>query len=206
MATRAQQLLVLKKEWIMYFQIKKAIYLFTLLMTSIVAAQDITNEKAIDLGLNVAGDETIFFGAYGKFSMPLSQKKHHFITGVSLITYFDFKGESSEEAFLKDDIDMRIIPSIYLGYSLNFKKIQLNLEIPIGACFAITKGTLVNEKFGFERSFSNKEVFLNYGVVIHPKYQLNNQNYIGIYAFFPLIEDKAQSGYQYGIGWTQKIK
>lgn len=190
----------------MYFQIKKALLVVTLLITSLAAAQDTTNKKTIDLGINISGDETIFYGAYGKFSIPLSQKKHHFTTGVSLATYFDFKGESTKEANLKDAIDMRIIPNIFLGYSLNFKKIQINFEIPIGASFAITKGTLVNEKFGFERSFSNKEVFLNYGVVMNPKYQLNKQNYIGLYAFIPLIEDKAQSGYQFGIGWTKKIK
>ncbi len=190
----------------MYFQIKITLLILTLFVASLAAAQDTTNKKTIDLGLNFAGDETIFYGAYGKFSMPLSQKKHHFITGVSLTTYFDFKGESTEDAYLKDDVDMRIIPNIFLGYSLNFKKIQLNFEVPIGASFAITKGTLVNEKFGFERSYSNKEVFLNYGAIFNPKYQLNKQNYIGVYAFVPLIADKAQSGYQFGIGWTKKIR
>ena len=190
----------------MYFQIKKTLLIFTLFITSIAYAQDTTNKKTIDLGLNLAGDETIFYGAYGKFSIPLSQKKHHFITGGSLTAYCDFKGESNEGAVLKDDIDMRIIPSIFLGYSFNFKKIKLNFEIPIGASFAITKGTLVNERIGFERDFSNKEIFLSYGVAVNPKYKLNNKNYIGLYAFLPLIEDRAQSGYQFGIVWTKKIK
>jgi len=190
----------------MYFQIKKTLLIVTLFITSIASAQDTTNKKTIDFGLNIAGDETIFYGVYGKYSIPLSQKKHHFITGVSLTTYFDFIGESTAEAYLKDDIDMRIIPNIFLGYSLNFKKIQINFEIPIGASFAITKGTLVNEKIGFERDFSNKEVFLNYGAIINPKYQLSKHNYVGFYAFIPLIEDKAQSGYQFGIMWTKKIK
>lgn len=201
-----QLLLVLKKDLIMYFQSKKSLLILTLFITFFASAQDKTNKKSIDLGLNIAGDETIFYGAYGKYTMPLSQKKHHFITGVSLTAYFDFKGESTDEAYLKDDVDMRIIPNLFLGYSLNFKKIKINLEIPIGASFAITKGTLVNEKMGFERDFSNKEVFLNYGAIINPKYQVNNRNYIGLYAFIPLIEDKAQSGYQFGIGWTKKIK
>ena len=190
----------------MYFQIKKTLLIFALFITSMAYAQDATNKKTIDLGLNFAGDETIFYGGYGKFSIPLSQKKHHFITGVSLTTYFDFKGESTGESYLVDDIDMRIIPSIYLGYSFKFKKIKLNFEIPIGTSLAITKGTLVNEKIGFERDFSNKEIFLSYGVVINPKYKLNNKNYIGLYAFVPLIEDRAQSGYQFGIGWTKKIR
>jgi len=190
----------------MCFQIKTTLLIFSLLVASIGASQDTTNKKTIDFGLNYAGDETVFYGAYGKFSMPLSQKKHHLIAGVSLTTYFDFKGESTKEAYLKNDIDMRIIPNLFLGYSFNFKKIQINLEIPIGASFATTKGILVNEKFGFEREFSNTEVFLNYGAIINPKYQLNKQNYIGLYAFFPLIEDKTQSGYQFGIGWTKIIK
>jgi len=179
MATLVQQQLVLKKDLIMYFQIKKTLLIVTLFITSIASAQDTTNKKTIDFGLNIAGDETIFYGVYGKYSIPLSQKKHHFITGVSLTTYFDFIGESTAEAYLKDDIDMRIIPNIFLGYSLNFKKIQINFEIPIGASFAITKGTLVNEKIGFERDFSNKEVFLNYGAIINPKYQIGIQ--IGLY-------------------------
>jgi hypothetical protein len=201
-----QQLLALKKDLIMYFQIKKTLLIFTLFITSIAYAQDTTNKKTIELGLNFAGDETIFYGAYGRLSIPLSQKKHHFITGGSLTAYFDFKGESNEGAVLKDDIDMRMIPSIFLGYSFNFKKIKLNFEIPIGASFAITKGTLVNERIGFERDFSNKEIFLSYGVAVNPKYKLNNKNYIGLYAFLPLIKDRAQSGYQFGIGWTKKIK
>jgi hypothetical protein len=67
---------------------------------------------------------------------------------------------------------------------------------------AITKGTLVNEKIGFEKAYSNTEVFFNYGVLFAPKYRINSKNQIGLYAFLPFISDKAQSGYQFGIGWT----
>lgn len=190
----------------MYFQIKKTLPILAFFITTIASAQDVTNPKTLDLGLNFAGDETIFYGVYGKFSVPLSQKKHHFITGISLTTYFDFKGESTKEAYLKKDVDMRIVPNVFLGYSFDFKKVNLNIEVPIGASFAVTKGTLINEKFGFVRSFSNQEVFLNYGVVINPKYQINAKNQLGLYAFLPLIADKAQSGYQFGLGWTKNTR
>lgn len=202
-----QQLLVLKKGLIMFFQIRNTILLFCLATASIVSAQDThRNDKSFEVGLNFAGDETLFYGAYGKFVMPLSQKKQHFTVGVSLTTYFDFKGESEKQAYLKHDADMRIIPNIFVGYSLNFKKIQINFEVPIGASIAITKGTLVNEKIGFKRDFSNTEVFLNYGFIVNPKYQLNSRNYIGLYGFLPLVSDKAQSGYQVGVGWTKTFR
>ena len=70
-------------------------------------------------------------------------------------------------------------------------------------CLQITKGVLVNERAGFERKYSNKEVFLNYGVIFSPKYRINTTHSIGVYGFLPLLNDKAQSGYQIGIGWTK---
>lgn len=187
----------------MYYQIRNIFTVLLIFHSAFISAQDTgVNKNAFEAGLNIAGDETLFYGAYCKFIIPLSQKKHHFTTGASLTSYFDFKGESTDQAYLKNDIDMRVIPCLFLGYSLNFKKIQVNLEAPLGFSFALTKGTLVNERIGFEKDFYNKEVFLNYGIVINPKYKMNNDNYFGVYAFLPLIEDKAQSGYQFGFGWT----
>lgn len=162
-----------------------------------------TNQNAMEIGLIGAGDESLYYGGYGKYIMPLSQRKHYFLLAFSLATYFDFKGESEKEAYLKSDFDMRLIPTVNIGYSLNFKRVQLNFEIPVGVSIAITKGTLVNQKIGFERDFSNKEVFFNYGFSFSPKYKINNSNSIGFYGFMPLINDKAQSGYQFGIGWTK---
>lgn len=165
-----------------------------------------TNQNAIEIGLIGAGDESLYYGGYGKYIMPLSQRKHYFMLGLSLATYFDFKGESEKQAYLKNDLDMRLIPAVNIGYSLNFKKVQLNFEVPIGVSIAITKGTLVNEKISFERDFSNKEVFFNYGFSFSPKYKINSSNSIGLYGFMPLINDKAQSGYQFGIGWTKTFR
>ena len=166
----------------MFFPIKIkiiALVLCTLALTNMNAQKEIQNNNSIEIGLIAAGNETLFYGAYGKFTMPLSQKKHHFTLGASLTSYSDFKGESTSEAYLKDDVDMRILPNIITAYSLNFKKIQLNIEMPIGLNFAIAKGTLVNEKIGFEREYSNKEVFFNYGIVLTPKYKINDKTSIG---------------------------
>jgi hypothetical protein len=161
------------------------------------------NNNSVEIGFNLAGKETVFYGIYGKYSMPLSQRRHHPTMSLTLMIYNDFKGESTSEAYLINDIDMRIIPSLNLGYSVNFKKIQLNLEAQIGSSIAITEGTLVNQKIGFERDYSNEEIFWHYGLSFSPKYRINKLNQIGIFTFVPLVLDKAQSGYQLGIGWTK---
>lgn len=162
-----------------------------------------TNNSSLELGVLGAGDESLYYGGYGKFIVPLSNKTNYFTISFSLTAYFDFKGESEPSAYLTDDIDMRIIPTINFGYSLNFNKVQLNFEVPVGLNYAHTKGTLINERIGFERDYSNNEVFFNYGFSFSPKYKINNSNSIGITTFLPLIKDKAQSGYQIGIGWTK---
>ena len=149
-----------------------------------------------------AGDESLYYGGYSKFIVPLSNKTNHFTISFALTAYFDFKGESEPNAYLVDDIDMRLIPTFNFGYSLNFNKVQLNFEVPIGLSYAHTKGTLVNEIIGFERDYSNNEVFFNYGFSFSPKYKINNSNSIGLTTFLPFIKDKAQSGHQIGIGWT----
>ncbi|GGZ32520.1 hypothetical protein GCM10007049_27520 [Echinicola pacifica] len=179
--------------------------LCTLVLTNVYAQKEIQNSNSMEIGFTVAGIESVYYGGYGKFTVPLSQKRHYFTLGASLTSYFDFKGESTSEAYLKNDVDMRILPNLVAGYSLNFKKFQFNLEIPIGLSIAITKGTIVNEKIGFEREYSNQEIFFNYGITFSPKYRINNTNQIGLYVFQPLVQDKAQSGYQFGINWTKNI-
>lgn len=186
----------------MYSTIKKIITSSFFLIVFMLHSQN-TNNNSLELGILGAGYEALYYGGYSKYTIPLSQKKHHFTLGFSVIAYFDFKGESEPEAYLKNHIDMRLLPSINVGYSLNFNKMQLNFEVPLGLSFAITKGTLVNKKIGFERDFSNSETFFNYGLSFSPKYKLNNSNSIGFYSFLPLVNDKAQSGYQIGIGWTK---
>jgi hypothetical protein len=189
----------------MYLQIKTYsifLVLCTLALNNLYAQKENQNSNSVEIGFIVAGNEAIYYGGYGKFTMPLSQTKHYFTLGASLTSYFDFKGESTSEAYLKNDVDMRVLPNLVAGYSLNFKKFQLNLEIPIGLSIAITKGTLVNEKIGFEREYSNTEFFFNYGIALAPKYKINEKNLIGLYGFLPLVSDKAQSGYQFGVNWT----
>jgi hypothetical protein len=161
-----------------------------------------TNNNSLEVGVLGAGDESLYYGGYSKFIVPLSDKTNHFTISFALTAYFDFKGESEPDAYLVDDIDMRLIPTVNFGYSLNFNKVQLNFEVPVGLSYAHTKGTLVNERIGFERDYSNNEVFFNYGFSFSPKYKINNSNSIGITTFLPFIKDKAQSGYQIGIGWT----
>ena len=161
------------------------------------------NHHSLETGLLVAGAETLFYGANCKYIMPLSQKKHYPTFGINLSMYFDVKGESESGAYLKNDVDMRIIPAVQLGYALNFKRLQLNFELPVDSSVAITKGTLINERVDFERSYSNTEFLWHYGLAFSPKYRLNKTNQIGLHAFLPLVPDKAWSGYQYGIGWTK---
>lgn len=187
----------------MYLKIRITIVILLLLLLFNVKAQQVLrNNKTIETGLIVAGSETLFYGVYGKYVIALTQKKHFFYFAPSLVTYFDFKGESTSEAYLRNDVDMRIVPTTNPGLSLNFGKFQFNVEAPVGISIAITKGTLVNDKIGFEQAYSNTEVFFNYGVLFAPKFRFNNKNQIGLYAFLPLFQDKAQSGYQFGIGWT----
>ncbi len=162
-----------------------------------------TNNNSLEVGVLGAGGESLYYGGYSKFIVPLSDKTNHFTISFALTAYFDFKGESEPDAYLVDDIDMRLIPTVNFGYSLNFNKVQLHFEVPVGLSYAHTKGTLVNERIGFERDYSNNEVFFNYGFSFLPKYKINNSNSIGITTFLPFIKDKAQSGYQIGIGWTK---
>ncbi|MFB1040947.1 MAG: hypothetical protein QMC35_10860 [Polaribacter sp.] len=154
-----------------------------------------TNNNSLEVGVLGAGDESLYYGGYSKFIVPLSDKTNHFTISFALTAYFYFKGESEPDAYLVDDIDMRLIPTVNFGYSLNFNKVQLNFEVPIGLSYAHTKGAMVNERIGFERDYSNNEVFFNYGFSFSPKYKINNSNSIGITTFLPFIKDRAQSGY-----------
>lgn len=162
-----------------------------------------SNPNSLEVGIHIAGDETLFYGVNGKFNIPLSQKKHHPILGLSMTLYADWKGESEPGAYLQNDTDTRIIPAVHFGYSLNFEKVQLNTELASGSSIAITKGTLVNERIGFERDYANTAFLWHYGLAFSPKYRINEKNLIGLYAFLPLVPDKAWSGYLFGLGWTK---
>lgn len=179
--------------------------LHLLILTQVIAQNKSNTNKSIETGFLVAGDETIFYGSFVKYNIPLSQNRNFFYVAPTLTAYFDFKGESTGQAYLKNALDMRILLTINPGFSLNSGKFQLNLEVPLGISVAITKGTLVNEKIGFQQDYSNREIFFNFGVQLSPKFRVNQKNLIGLSAFLPLIKDKAQSGYQLGLGWTRNI-
>lgn len=169
------------------------------------AQQESTNHHVLELGAHVAGYETLFYGGSAKFIAPVTQHKHYPTLGLALTIYADLKGESEAGAFLKNDVDMRIIPAVLLGYSFNFRRMQFNVEVPIGSSIAITRGTLINERIGFKRAYSNTEVLWHYGLAFSPKIRLNQKNQLGLYGFLPLVPDKAWSGYLFGIGWTRTL-
>jgi hypothetical protein len=177
-----------------------------LILTEIIAQNKSNTNKSIEAGFLVAGNETIFYGSYVKYNIPLSYNKNFFYIAPTITAYFDFKGESTSQAYLKNALDMRILLTINPGYSFNSGKFQINLEVPIGISVAITKGTLVNEKIGFQQDYSNREIFFNYGVQLSPKFRVDQKNQIGLSAFLPLVKDKAQSGYQLGLSWTRNIE
>lgn len=164
-----------------------------------------TNHQSLEIGLAISGLESIYYGLYGKYNIPISKKKHHFNIGFSLTSYFDFIGESRPDLYLKNNVDMRLIPAAYLGYSFTFKKTLLGVEIPLGTSLAITKGTLVSERIGFEQDYSNVVFLWHYGIETFVKYQLTTQHQIGLRVFIPLTKDKVGSSYLIGIGWTVKI-
>lgn len=190
----------------MYLGIRISIInlLMSMYLYNPVFAQDgALNRNSLELGILVAGDETIFYGANTKFIVPLSQKRHYPTLSFSLTTYFDLKGESESGAYLKNDVDMRIIPAVNPGYSFNFRRVQLNLELSVGASVAITKGSLINERIGFSRDYSKTALLWHYGMAFSPKYRLNKRNQVGLNGFLPLVQDKARTGYLFGVGWTK---
>ena len=164
------------------------------------------NNSEFEVGGAIAGFEAFYYGMYTKYNIALTQTKHYLKSGVGLTMYFDFKGESTSQAKLKDDVDMRIIPYFYLGYNFTFNRFDILLELPIGTSVAITKGTLVNERIGFERTYSNTEYLWHYGIALSAKYSINGKNKIGLYGFIPLVVDIAWTSPMIGFGWTKSIK
>ena len=157
------------------------------------------NYNEFEVGGAVAGAEAFYYGVYSKYNIALTKSKHYLKAGVGLTMYFDFKGESTSQAKLKDDVDMRIIPYFYIGYNFNFNRFDVSLELPIGTSIAITKGTLVNERIGFERTYSNTEYLWHYGLALSTKYSIDNKNKIGLYGFIPMIKDIAWTSPMIGI-------
>ncbi len=179
----------------------------SLLKISFAQEQEVRqNGSEFEIGGIVADGEAFYYGVYSKYDIAITQSKHYLKAGIGLTMYFDFKGETTSQAKLKDDVDMRIIPYVYVGYNFNFKRFDISLELPIGTSIAITKGTLINERIGFKRSYSNTEYFWYFGVAVSTKYSINDKNKIGIYGSLPLVKDIAWSSPMIGIGWTIKLE
>ncbi len=191
----------------MYSIIRNLNVLFFLGIVNITIAQETPRKNnEFEVGVALAGDEATYYGVYSKFDITLTPSKHYLKAGVGLTTYFDFSGESSSQAYLKKDVDMRIIPYLYLGYNFSFNRFNISIELPLGTSIAVTKGTLVNEKIGFERAYSNTEYLWHYGIGLSAKYKINDHNKIGFYGFYPLIKDFAWTAPLVGIGWSRMIK
>lgn len=164
------------------------------------------NNHEFEVGGAIAGAEAFYYGTYSKYHIALTQSKHYLIAGIGLTVYFDFKGESTSQAYLKNDVDMRIIPYFYIGYNFTFNRFDILIELPIGTSIAVTKGTLVNERIGFERTYSNTEYLWHYGLALSTKYSVNDNNKIGFYGFMPMVKDLAWTSPMIGIGWTRKLE
>ncbi len=191
----------------MYSIIRALKVLFFLCIVDITIAQEVSLENnEFEAGIALAGDEATYYGVYSKFDIVLTPSKHGLKAGVGLTTYFDFTGESSRQAYLKKDVDMRIISYLYLGYDFLFNRFNISIELPLGVSIAVTKGTLVNEKIGFERAYSNTEYLWHYGIGLSTKYRINATNKIGFCGFYPLVKDFAWTAPLVGIGWSQMIK
>jgi len=190
----------------MYSIIRNLVVLFFLCLANTTFAQKSPqNNSEFEVGGAIAGAEALYYGFYSRYSVPITKTNHYLKAGIGLTAYFDFKGESTNQAYLKDDIDMRIIPYFYLGYNFTFNRFDVSLELPIGTSIAITKGTLVNENIGFERTYSNAEFLWHYGLALSTKYSINNKNKVGLYGFMPLVKDLAWTSPMTGIGWTIKL-
>lgn len=191
----------------MYLIIRNIWVLFSLCLVNTTFAQETRqNNSEFEVGGAIAGSEAFYYGAYSKYNIALTQSKNYLKTGIGLTVYFDFKGETTSQAYLKNDVDMRIIPYFYAGYNFTLNRFDISVELPIGTSIAITKGTLVNERIGFERTYSNTEYLWHYGLALSTKYSINDKNKIGFYGFFPLVKDFAWTSPLVGIGWTRTFK
>jgi|GEM_PF-1268229 len=159
----------------------------------------------LHIGANIGGAEALYYGIQLKYGIPLMKTRHHLTALFSLTSYFNLRGEATEGSYLKNDVDMRLIPAMGLGYVLTFKKVRLMFEVPVGTSIAITKGILVNDRIGFERPYSNTDMLLHFGLGFSAKYRVKPRHMLGIYGFMPILKDRAWSPPFGGIGWTLLI-
>ncbi|MEN0049329.1 MAG: hypothetical protein AAF806_19875 [Bacteroidota bacterium] len=159
-----------------------------------------------ETGIAIAGSEAFYLGGYSKYRAPISEGKNYFSFSIGLTYYFDFRGESYEKSYLKKDVDMRLIPNVFIAYDVNLKDFNFAIEVPIGASIAIARGTLVNERVGFERDYKNVDFLPHFGIGLSARYRLNASNKIGLYGFMDILKDDAWSPPMTGIGWTRVLE
>ncbi|MCH2043411.1 MAG: hypothetical protein MK212_04670 [Saprospiraceae bacterium] len=187
----------------------KCILLILSLFSSLNLLAQSNNKIGLELDLGaVAGQgEVFYYGANTRVNASFRQWENHYPTiGIGVQIYANFTGEIDAQTQLQDDVDMRIIPALYLGYGIRFSKFNLKLEIPVGVTFAITKGKLINEKIGFERSFSHSTVLPHVGGAFHLQYQLHPKHRIGLFGFYPFTKDMAWSVPLGGLYWSYLLK
>lgn len=195
----------MKKPCLMYL-IHRILFVVCFFLASSSYGQDgQRNFNELEIGVVAAGAEAAYYGAYSKVNYNFSDKSNYFYAGIGLTIYADFRGEIAEQSKLENDVDMRIIPNVYLGYNVSWNKFDFGIEMPIGTSIAITRGKLVNTRVGFEREYSNSEFLLHYGLGFSVKYQLPSDNKIGIYTFQPILKDGAWSPPTYGLSWTNLL-
>lgn len=196
----------LKKPCLMYSTRRLSIAIFLFLLANSILGQE-QNKKPIELELGIAGAgaEAGYLGLYSKVNYPLSHSKKYFYCGIGLNIYADFIGEIEARSRLRNDIDMRMIPNLFIAYNNSKKNFDVSVEIPIGISIAITKGTLVNTNVNFERAYSNTEILWHYGLATSIKYKVSDKSKIGFYLFSSLVIDKAWSPPMIGLSWVKNF-
>jgi len=196
----------MKKRYLMYLIKIITIAFVCIFYTNSILGQDVDkNLIEFELGLATAGSEALYYGVYSKVNFPLSKAKNYFYGGFGLTVYADFVGEITSESKLENDIDLRIIPYVFLGYNFSVRRFDFALELPVGTSIAITKGKLVNTNVGFEREYSNTNFLLHNGLGISTKYKVTDKGKFGLYLFLPINNDDAWSPPMIGLSWIKEI-
>lgn len=197
----------LSEDWLMYSITKRAFIGGLLLLTFQRGySQDTLRWRtSVEIGGAIASAEATYYGFYAKYKKVFLNNRISPVAGLGLTSYADFKGESTEQAYLKDDLDMRVISFFYAGGQLRYGRLLSSLEFPLGVSWARTKGTFVNERIGFTRDYSNNDLLWHFGISVSCQYQFDNKFSIGINSFLPLTQDVAWSPPMLGVGLVRYI-
>jgi len=206
MAISEQIIHLMKKHCLLFLTSRLSIIFIFCLSANLLLGQDEMKKPIeLELGIAGAGAEAGYLGLYSKVNYPLSHSKKYFYGGFGLTIYADFIGEIEARSKLRNDVDMRIIPNLFIAHNTTMKNFDVSVEIPIGISLAITKGTLVNTNVNFEREYSNTEVLWHYGLASSIKYKVSNKSKIGFYLFSSLVIDKAWSPPMIGLSWVKNF-